>query len=290
MNPKVSICIPTYQQPDFLRRTLKSVFAQSFEDYEVIITDDSPNDAVEKVVKEFQPNSKLKYYRNIERKGSPKNWNEAIRHASGEYIKFLHHDDWFSNKDSLQKFVKMLDDNPGADFAFCSSFAHSPDDSLLFVHTPSRRQLSKLRRDPEHLFPNNFIGAPSATIYRNKANQYFDNRIKWIVDIDFYLSLLRRNNIFAFCQEPLICITTGAASQVTSECANNKSVQLFEWLYLFKKLSTGSAPHFRQLKFILHLLIKYRVKSVNEIIEAGVEPPIPAAIRVMILFLNPIFR
>jgi len=84
----------------------------------------------------------------------------------------------------------------------------------------------------------------------------------------------------------LVCITSGGANHVTAECVNDKRIQLFEWMYLFKKLSAGSVPDFRQLNFILQLLIKYRVKSVNEIIEAGLEPPIPVVIRFMLLIVK----
>jgi glycosyltransferase involved in cell wall biosynthesis len=285
MNPKVSICIPAYCEPDLLRRSLQSVFAQTFENYEVIITDDSPDDSVERVVREFQPVSKLRYFKNTVRKGSPENWNEAVGHATGEYIKLLHHDDWLADKDSLYKFAKMLDDNTGADFAFCSSAAHGPDEKLLFVHKPSKNQLRRLRYNPDYLFPQNIIGAPSATIYRNGLNKKFDGRIKWVVDIDFYIRVLRENSTFVFCEEPLICITTGSTDQVTFSCVGDRNIQLFEWLYLFKKLNRGLVPPLRQLTFVWDLLRKYKIKSSAEIARVGIEQPFPVAINVL-LFLR----
>ena len=271
--PKVSICIPAYQAPDLLRRALQSIFVQSYENYEVIITDDSSNNSIQDIIKEFETDSRLKYYRNSERKGSPNNWNEAVKYATGEYIKLLHHDDWLSEKDSLYKFVKMLDDNPNADFAFCSSAAYGPDEKLLFVHRPSKKQLSQLLKNPDYLFPENFVGAPSATIYRKRTNLKFDSRTKWVVDIDLYISLLRKNKTFVYCQEPLICIMTGSADQVTALCENDRTVQLFEWLYLFNKLNQGRIPHFRHIKFVWSLLTKYRVKSTSDIINVGLLPP-----------------
>lgn len=286
--PKVSICIPAYKQPDYLRRALQSIFIQSFDDYEVVITDDSPDDSVAKVVKEFQ-SEKLKYYKNKSQKGSPENWNEAVSLATGEYIKILHHDDWFSEKDSLYEFVKMLDENPNSDFAFSASSNYGPEMKLKFVHVPSEKQLNKLRHNHNYLFLGNFVGAPSATIYRSKVNRKFDSRLKWVVDIDFYISVLKDNNNFIFCSKPLVCITNGAPSQVTSECTGNKSIELFEWLYLYLKIRKEQIPGYGHIKFFWDLFKKFKVKSVNELYDLGLMPPISAEIS-MIILVQSFFR
>ncbi len=53
MSVKVSICIPAYKQVSFLRKCLESVLMQDFTDYELIITDDSPDDSVKQLVNEL---------------------------------------------------------------------------------------------------------------------------------------------------------------------------------------------------------------------------------------------
>lgn len=282
VNPKVSICIPAYKQPEFLRRTLQSVIIQSFEDYEVIITDDSPDESVQTIVKEFF-SPRIKYYKNQEKKGSPGNWNEAIRLAAGKYIKILHHDDWFSDKDSLAEFVKVLDDNPNVDFAFSSSLVCSDDKRIEFVHSPSKLQVERLRHNPNYMFPENFIGSPSATIYRSKLCVKFDCRLKWVVDIDFYIEVLRVNSGIIFIDKPLISITMGSSTQVTSECAGNKNIELFEWLYLYNKLDKTLLPDIKHLRFFWSLFCSLGVKSKQEIFEAGIKPPLPKEISMIIL-------
>jgi glycosyltransferase involved in cell wall biosynthesis len=105
---KVSICIPAYKQVQFLRVTLESILSQRFTDYEVNITDDSPDDSVEQLVKEFLLDGRIRYSHNPKQLGSPENWNECIRSARGELIKIMHHDDHFTDADSLGRFVDML--------------------------------------------------------------------------------------------------------------------------------------------------------------------------------------
>lgn len=113
---KVSICIPAYNNEVSLKRCLDSVLIQDFEDYEIVITDDSPSNVIAQLVSGYN-NSKIHYYKNTENLGSPENWNRALSLAKGEYIKIIHHDDWFSSNDSLDKFVALLDTNPT--FLFC---------------------------------------------------------------------------------------------------------------------------------------------------------------------------
>jgi glycosyltransferase involved in cell wall biosynthesis len=282
VSPKVSICIPAYKQPNHLKRVLLSIQAQTYNDYEIIITDDTPNDSVEKVVCVFQQNSKLKYYRNKEPKGSPENWNEAINLASGEYIKILHHDDWFSETHSLLKFVKMMDENRDADFGYSSTYACDADQRVKYLHQATQNQLDKLKTNPLVLFAGNFIGSPSNTIYRRKSGVTFDAKLKWVVDIDFYIRVLKTNPNFIYYPEPLIFTTAEAPHQVTLKCSDNRDVELFEWLYLYKKICTLYGLNYNMIAVIIHLIKKYNVQSISELIAIGIEPPIPLSIEAVI--------
>src|SRR5438067_7973037 len=99
--PKVSVCIPTFRQPECFRRALVSVLEQEFADLEVIVTDDSLNDDIMSVVQEAS-DPRIIYVKNEVRLGPPLNWNEGIHLARGEYIKVLHHDDWLAQRDALK--------------------------------------------------------------------------------------------------------------------------------------------------------------------------------------------
>ncbi|MDD3012240.1 MAG: glycosyltransferase family 2 protein [Candidatus Gastranaerophilales bacterium] len=267
---RVSICIPAYKQPECFKRALLSIFEQTFEDYEVIITDDSPDNSILDVVNEFN-DSRIKYFKNAERKGSPENWNACIDIATGEYIKFLHHDDWFKEKESLSKFIKMLDDNPNDDLAFCASANCYPDTRIKNIFQPTTNKINALKKDPLFLFPSNIIGSPSVTIYRKKVNKKFDKKLKWVVDVDFYISILSENSGIVFCNEPLISVMTGSENQVTSSCQDNKNVELYEWLYLYNK--NIKKIKIRQTRFICKLLSIYKIKSEKEILDMGIKLP-----------------
>jgi glycosyltransferase involved in cell wall biosynthesis len=94
-NPKVSICIPTYNGASFLSETLRSVAQQTFEDYELIIVDDGSEDETLVIAGEFAAkDARVRIFRNDERAGSSaRNANRCLNHARGEWIKFLFQDD-----------------------------------------------------------------------------------------------------------------------------------------------------------------------------------------------------
>jgi glycosyltransferase involved in cell wall biosynthesis len=231
--PRVSICIPTYDEPTYFRRALRSALDQDFTDFEVIVTDDSSSEAIAEVLRETT-DDRIVYMRNVRRLGVPANWNRAADVATGEFVKFLHHDDAFSSSSSLGRFVDLLANDADADFALSASNVCDPGQRLQRVHSPAEH-MARLRADPRVLLLGNWIGAPSATIYRRSVSARFDERLIWVVDIDFYLSILTSTSRFTYSDEPLVSTTDGATHQVTSSVLKDPRLELFEWFYLYGK-------------------------------------------------------
>ncbi len=261
--PKVSICIPAYKQVEFLRKTLNSVLTQDFQDYELIVTDDSTDDSVEKLLTEFEFDGRLKYIRNAKSLGSPANWNFSLQQATGDYIKILHHDDFFTSENSLRKFVKFLDDNPASSFAFSGTVIDLLQLKTKKIHSCSNKQFYKITQQPDRLFFSNYIGAPSATIIRKDALILFDESMKWLVDVDWYMRLIFNNPNVIFTKEPLICTVHGGAGQVTQSVYSDKDVQVKEHVYLFEKLGAKKGK-LKKYSLLFQLLFhKYNVRDLN---------------------------
>ena len=104
--PKISICVPAYKNPSGIARLLASVKAQTFSDYEVILTDDTPDDSVREAAMAAGL-SNLRYEKNQTRLEPTGNWNAAVHLARGEWIKMMHHDDWFSGPESLGRLAEL---------------------------------------------------------------------------------------------------------------------------------------------------------------------------------------
>lgn len=271
---KVSICIPTYLQVEYLRETLCSVLSQDFQDFEVIITDDSPDNSVRDLLNTFDFGSRLRYVRNSPVLGSPENWNAALRLAQGDYVKIMHHDDHFIRSDALRLFVKMLDDNPRADFGFCATQVNHIDIGVQRIHCASDRQVDDLAEDPASLFLGNCIGAPSVTICRRSASLEYDPQMKWLVDIDYYYRMLINNRHFACTTEVLVSTPTNVGHQVTEICRDNGVVELGEAMLLFEKFSLQQRENPLVKQGWMILFRRFRIRKLNDFLRYGLIPPI----------------
>ena len=104
----VSILLPTYNRADFLPKCIDSVLAQSYSDWELIISDDfSIDDTLEISQKYTNKDSRIHYHRNSVRLGLPCNRNKAITMARGKLILFVE-DDLILHPNCLEILVKTF--------------------------------------------------------------------------------------------------------------------------------------------------------------------------------------
>lgn len=90
--PLVSIIIPSYNRPHYLRRALKSALNQTYQNIEIIVIDDNSTKDLYSIVQDFN-DKRLSYYRNEENKGATYSRNKGIDLSKGEFINFLDDDD-----------------------------------------------------------------------------------------------------------------------------------------------------------------------------------------------------
>lgn len=284
--PRVSICIPAYQQPHGVARALQSVLEQDFRDYEVIVTDDSADAAVEAVCREYAPRLPLRYYRNAAPLGAPENWNAAMRQAQGAFIKVLHHDDWFTDRHALGSYVQLLDDHPAAALAFSGCLNINSRGELVYQHTATTPDIQRLRRHPGLLFCRNLIGAPSATLFRRPPDLWFDTQFKWVVDVDYYMRLLAHGRPFAYSVAPLVSVTIQSPDQVTASCTNNARIEIGEHLALYVKLRATEMVNLDVFNHMLHLFRRFSIADEAAVRACGYGGPLPAELSLYFVHLG----
>ncbi len=257
----VSICIPTYKQTKYLKLCLDSILTQSFKDYEVIISDDTADDTVKNFVSTYKIQN-LSYYKNPTSLGTPGNWNAALAKAKGKYIKVMHHDDYFLKPESLSKFVETAEKSKTG-FVFCNTEVWYVSDNSRRISQPNAVQLNRLREDILFLFFRNKIGAPSATMFL-RNNLLFDENLKWLVDVDFYIQYLKHSS-FSYINEALICTAHETPGQVTQEVQHDKAVQIKEHVLVFSKIIESVKDKTKWESFFGYLFRDYKVNSLEEL-------------------------
>lgn len=261
--PKVSICVPAYGNPGGIARLLASVAEQTYTDYEVILTDDSPDNSVQAAAERSAVNN-LHYHKNETRLGATGNWNESVRRASGAYIKMMHHDDWFSAPDSLANFVALLDENPKAILGFSGTWQVTLEGSgscgdctggaARFARSISVEQEALIREDWRNLYFGNYIGAPSATIYRAN-DQIFEAKLTWVMDVEYYMRLLQKQPYFACSHAPLVCIGV-SDTQLTEQCRADGALNVYEYGFLMEEFDLAPEKKYRDK--LTEVALKFR--------------------------------
>jgi glycosyltransferase involved in cell wall biosynthesis len=116
--PRVSIGLPVYNGENFLEAALTSLLDQTFEDFELIISDNASTDKTEEVCRSFVARDKrIRYFRNETNLGASYNFNRVFELSSAEYFKWAAHDDVCA-RTFLEKMVSMLDRDPSVVLCF----------------------------------------------------------------------------------------------------------------------------------------------------------------------------
>ena len=109
MTPLLSVCVPVYNGAEFLGATLDSVLAQTFGDYELLISDNGSTDATPAICAAYEArDSRIRTVRFETNQGPLKNFNRLYEMAHGRYLKFTPHDDLFAPS-YLEKCIAVLE-------------------------------------------------------------------------------------------------------------------------------------------------------------------------------------
>lgn len=116
MTPKVSIIVTVFNRTEFLPDALQGALGQSFQDYEIIVTDDSASAAIRGICESFNTD-KIRYRVNQDRLGVALNLRAAVAEARGKYIAILNDDDVWE-PEFLARLVAPLEEDEGRVLAF----------------------------------------------------------------------------------------------------------------------------------------------------------------------------
>lgn len=110
--PRVSLGLPVYNGERYLPETLDSILGQTFENFELVISDNASTDATAELCKKYAAaDSRITYSRNARNIGGARNYNHVFALASAPYFKWQSHDDVIGDR-YLELCVALLDEDP----------------------------------------------------------------------------------------------------------------------------------------------------------------------------------
>ena len=266
---KVSICIPTYKQPQFFKRLLDSIVHQKYKNIEVIVSDDSPDLSIKNIVDEFVTLLDIKYYPHNPALKTPRNWNFALDKASGDFLLLMHHDDWFAQEESVEKYVSKFVDNKELDFIFSKNNPINLDGSVVKKDT-RYRMIKNLAHEYDILIHTYIVGPPSNIMVRNTVTTRYDEEFIWLVDVDYCVRTIKNGYKVGYIDEVLVNIGMHP-EQTTTYCNENPHIVLKEnVLYLFK-LSKQRLRNIKLYDYFWRLFRNHNVRNLEQLYAVGVD-------------------
>jgi len=197
----VSILIPAYRA-DFIAECVASALSQTFQDFEIIISDDCPTDAVECALSMYD-DPRIRYFRNPTPRRYATNRDNLLRLAQGRYLKFLFDDDYLYPR-SIEILLDAITAT-GAKMAFHLRHHVDRNGKILFGEEVIP-QGQTITITPTSFCANiigrgaNLIGEPSNTLLESAALRSIERPFeiegrpsRFLGDVAMYYGFARQN-------------------------------------------------------------------------------------------------
>lgn len=185
-NPLISVIIPCYNAEGFISETIKSVFWQTCQDFEVIVIDDGSTDNSASVIRSFGSRIRTEFSSN---RGASAARNRGTALARGKLIQYLDADD-ILKPDALEKRVDALLASD-ADVAYSDwQKLEEREDGKFYLGNIIARQLEDINDDPQIALFTEFWAPPAALLYHRRiveAIGFWNESLPIIQDARFLL-------------------------------------------------------------------------------------------------------
>ncbi|GAA4268009.1 glycosyltransferase family 2 protein [Hyunsoonleella aestuarii] len=219
----VSICIPTYNGASYIQEAINSAIAQTYTNLEIIVSDDGSTDSTLELIESYRKKTKLPIIiLHHQPSEISANWNHCIKHAKGEYIKFLFQDDVLEPS-CIKKMVDAFVIDKKIGLVCCKRHIISAEDNSFtknwianfknlqcnlpmnenYIHVMDGKDILKAPYFKRK--PINIIGEPVAVMFKKSAIPlvgFFDESMFQLVDYEYWLRFLKHYKI-GFLHEPL---------------------------------------------------------------------------------------
>lgn len=197
-NPTVSVLVKAYNHAAYIGRTIESVLEQSFQDFEIVVTDDGSTDGTAAAVARYN-DPRIRMDVLPENRGISGAMNATIARAKGRYLAILNSDDW-ALPNRLKQQVEFLEANPHVSLVFgmprTVDETGQPRQSFFDFEQSLRLEAASPNTWLKHFFEaGNCLCAPTAMIrsevYKNVG--LYDVRLTNLQDFDMWIRICMAN-------------------------------------------------------------------------------------------------
>jgi len=206
LTPTVSVAIKSYNHAEYVHETIASVLAQSFQDFEIVVTDDASTDGTADVIARFT-DPRIHLERFERNRGISAAMNATTARARGEFVAILNSDD-FALPGRLQTQVAFLRANPGIAAVFGRPRVVGEDGEPaggyegMFTNPFPGGSAPRQAWLRHFFFHGNCLCAPTAMFRRSALETgRYDPRLTNLQDFDRWIQLLEHHEIHVLSDE-----------------------------------------------------------------------------------------
>lgn len=246
MPPKISVCIPTYNRPEYLSIAIQSALNQTYRDFELIIIDDGSTPETASAVNTFH-DSRIRFLRNEQNLGYVRNWNRCLVEARSEFVIFLLDDDTFE-PEILEKQIAILIARPSVGFVGCDIGLIDgegknipPDNGKLHPYHLYNQDTQESGIDfiKKYIVDMRPVGVPTSIMFRKSLALPigFDIEADFAADIELWCRLATQSNFFYINQR--LCHVRLHATNVSHIVTKKDPFNYRRRYYLLNKIFSG---------------------------------------------------
>ncbi|GBU08435.1 glycosyl transferase [Bacteroidales bacterium] len=228
----LSVITVVYNGGKTIEKTILSVLSQTYKQIEYVIVDGASTDETLNIIKKYD--SKIYKWISEPDAGLSDAMNKAVHLCTGDYVLFLHADDFFIDPESVGKMMRMAKQKDEAWFTGFYKYVDAQGE-VIFSDTIKAYSFFMMQ-------VRNIIKHQSSMVKRSYLYEIpFDKKYKYAMDYDFFLNLWNRVGAPVYVYEHLVCfglngLSSNAEASITDEMRVRKAYREAKkerWILIF---------------------------------------------------------
>lgn len=252
MQPTISVLLTTYNRPQLLEHSIRSVLRQDIADFELLILDDASTDHTPDIVEKFI-DLRIRYIRQKKNVGFSENFRNGVKQAKGKYLFLLSDDDMIVNRDTFSTIIEKMEvHNSGVGVTSLLFYEDDPYKPTAFFSLGKNIYLPPSKENILETVPWHF-GFMSGLVYRRELIQ-MDDIIDdlWLAHLKPLLRILISHGCYYFSDIYILAKNSTSGNISHLDTVRNSGYHLLKQFQMYRDLD----PSEKRYRLFIHLHVR----------------------------------